>query len=134
MPSREDRELARLLLAKGTDDLDALKILADAHGAADSVIGFHAQQAVEKFAKAVLAVRGVEVPRTHDLRFLFELADANGLDIPADVGDARWLTPWAVEFRYGEPLTDPLDRTSARRTADQVARWADQIVAGPDEA
>src|SRR5437764_15164865 len=33
----------------------------------DDVVGFHARGVVEKAMKAVLAVRGLEIPRTHDL-------------------------------------------------------------------
>ena len=32
------------------------------------MIGFHAQQAVEKLLRAVLANRNVEYPRVHDIR------------------------------------------------------------------
>ena len=124
--SREALELASLFERKGLEELEAARILSGADTAADAVVGFHAQQAVEKFVKAALAARGVEVPRPHDLRFLFELAAANDVVVPADVSNARWLTPWAVEF---EELTDPLDRAAAIAAADRVAAWAAALVA-----
>ncbi|HJW86976.1 MAG TPA: HEPN domain-containing protein [Candidatus Brocadiaceae bacterium] len=34
---------------------------------------FHAQQAVEKVVKAVLLAQGVDFPKTHNLRVLFDL-------------------------------------------------------------
>ena len=36
----------------------------------DDVVGYHAQQAVEKAIKAVLVLCGIDFPRTHDLDFL----------------------------------------------------------------
>ena len=42
---------------------------------------FHAQQAVGKAVKAVLLAQGVEFPKTHNLRVLFDLL-AEQIDIP----------------------------------------------------
>jgi hypothetical protein len=42
--------------------------------------------------------------------------------------DARWLTPWSVEFRYGDELTDPLDRAAAIAAAELVGEWASEAV------
>jgi len=108
-----------------------MEILIASDRAADGVIGFHAQQAVEKFAKAVLVARDIEVPRTHDLRFLLELAGSEGLEMPETVETSRWLTPWSVEFRYGDDIEDPIDRSAARETVRAVERWAaDMLSAG----
>lgn len=93
----------------------------------DELVGFHAQQAVEKAAKAVLVLAGVEIPRTHDLERVLALAEHAGHELPDEVRDAGWLTPWAVEFRYDQ-ATDPLDRDSAVRTADAVLAWASGLL------
>jgi HEPN domain-containing protein len=70
--------------------------LVDNPAITDDAIGFHAQQAVEKALKAVLALVGVRFPRTHDLGFLLELADGAMVHVPDVVREARWLTPcWA---------------------------------------
>jgi HEPN domain-containing protein len=42
---------------------------------ADAILGFHAQPAVEKSLKAVLASRAIEFPYTHDLDGLLELCE-----------------------------------------------------------
>lgn len=123
-PSPESLELASLFARKAREDAHALRILSDAEGTSDAVVGFHAQQAVEKFVKAVLVAAGVDVPRAHDLRFLLDLADENEIDVPDNVRAARWLTPWAVEFRYGGDLTDPFDRGRAIADVEAVAEWA----------
>lgn len=38
----------------------------------DDVVGFHAQQTVEKAVKAVLVLHGIAFPRSHDLDFLLD--------------------------------------------------------------
>jgi HEPN domain-containing protein len=73
-------------------------------------VGFHGQQAVEKALKAVVAVHDRAYPWTHDLRHLMELLDDAASPRPAELSDARRLTPWAAEFRYGETIDDELDR------------------------
>jgi HEPN domain-containing protein len=62
-PSPENLDLARLYFRRAREDLAALRILIGHDEAANAVVGFHAQQAVEKFTKAVLASRDMEVPQ-----------------------------------------------------------------------
>jgi HEPN domain-containing protein len=81
LPSPEQREFAALLLRKAEGDVEVVRALVDTPSIADDAIGFHAQQAIEKAMKAVLALRGVQFPRTHDLGFLLELADRDGFRI-----------------------------------------------------
>jgi hypothetical protein len=69
LPSPETLELARRFLRKAYEDREAVEILSGSDRAADAVVGFHAQPAVEKFVKAVLTVRGIDAPPTRDLRF-----------------------------------------------------------------
>jgi len=52
--SRPELEEALLLLRKAQEDADAVKKLLPDTDIADSVVGFHAQQAAEKALKAVL--------------------------------------------------------------------------------
>ena len=129
MPSPENVELAERFFRKAREDRVAVEILGASELAADAVIGFHAQQAVEKFVKAALAARDIEVPRTHDLRFLLDLAASGGLVVPEAVRASPWLTPWSVEFRYGEDLGDPLDRHAASETVHAVERWTIDVLA-----
>ncbi|HWH10260.1 MAG TPA: HEPN domain-containing protein [Solirubrobacteraceae bacterium] len=51
------------------DDPAAAAALLDIAGVSDAIVAFHAQQAIEKSLKAVLASRGVDFPsRTTSLR------------------------------------------------------------------
>ena len=93
-PSPEQREYASLLIRKPEGDLKAVTALRDA-GLDDELVGFHAQQTVEKAAKAVLVLAGVELPRTHDIERLLTLAEQAGHWLSDEVRAAGWLTPWA---------------------------------------
>lgn len=132
MPKGDSGQHAHLLLKKGLADEAAVRVLVTAE-VDDSIIGFHAQQAVEKSLKAVLAARGAAYPWTHDIRHLMELLEASGAPLPDELSDARRLTPWAAEFRYGETIDDALDRRTALTIAEEVRRWAEtQIVESGD--
>ncbi len=61
---------------------------------------FDAQQAAEKALKAVLIVRGADVPRTHDIDSLLAALRRAGVAPPDPVNDAERLTSFAVQARY----------------------------------
>ena len=116
--------VAAMMLRAAAIDVAACRALAAAPGIADTVIGFHAQQACEKCLKAVLSAAGVEFSRTHDLVRLMDLADAGGVDFPAQ---ARWidvLNPYAVAARYGLVETGRLDQLRALATIAHLLEWA----------
>lgn len=50
--------------------------------ALESLIVFHAQQAIEKALKAVLVEHEVDFPKTHDLEQLVEIIEAAGIAWP----------------------------------------------------
>jgi hypothetical protein len=60
-------DLAQQLLRKTADDEEAARAMLPLESVADTIVSFHAQQAVEKSLKAVLAAREVEFPFTHDI-------------------------------------------------------------------
>ncbi len=127
-PSPEQREYAALLIAKASADQQAAHALARAQ-VADEVIGFHAQQAVEKAAKAVLVIAGVRIPHIHDLERLLALASETESPAPALVAESGWLTPWGVQFRY-DAVVDVLDQFAALAACDAAVRWAAETLAG----
>ena len=94
MSTPEHREVAGLLLQKAREDLSAARVLVAVEDQADAVIGFHVQQAIEKALKSILALRAIEIPRSHDLGYLSGLAGDLGEEMPAAVASADWLTPW----------------------------------------
>jgi len=96
LPTPEEIEVADLFLSKAASDLAAAGSLALDPDQADDVVGFHAQQAVEKALKAVVAARGLEIPRSHDVVLLIRLVGSGAEGLPGEVGQAGWLNPWAV--------------------------------------
>jgi HEPN domain len=81
-PTPEQREYAELLLEHATSDLGACRVLMAAQDMRDDVVGFHAQQAVEKSLKVVLVLADVDFPRSHDLRELVDIATDNEVAVP----------------------------------------------------
>lgn len=126
--SGEHKSVARLLLDSASQDLASCRLLAAAKGIGDAVVGFHAQQAVEKSLKAVLSAHMVEFRRTHDLVSLLDLLQDNQLPAPPEADWLDELNPYAVEARYGTISPEGLDRTRALRAAAQVIAWAETLV------
>lgn len=88
---------------------------------------FDAQQAAEKAVKAVLVLRGVNFPRTHDIADL--LAFVAQAEIPDDLWEADSLSEYATVARYpGRQPASEQDRQKAILLAEQVVRWAEGIV------
>lgn len=94
----DDRSLVRGWVRKADGDLASLIVLSE-KGLNDTAC-FHAQQAVEKYLKALLAFSEAPIPHTHNLEELHKLC----LKLfPAMVVEARLLSdlsPYAVQIRY----------------------------------
>jgi HEPN domain-containing protein len=122
----EPSEAATILARKAGEDATAVREFAANPEIADGIIGFHAQQAIEKWLKAAVANRGVEFEYTHDLRHLIALAGIDEDEAPFDVREAVDLTEYAVPLRYEDLLdAEPLDRDGTVALVDEVARWAE---------
>jgi HEPN domain-containing protein len=128
LPPRDGRDLARVLLKRATDDITLVRRVAEDVDIADAIIGFHAQQAVEKSIKAVLASHDIEYGKTHQLNYLVGRLTEEGLDLPSSVVEADELSPWAVEFRYETDPEPPLARLATLRLIEDIWRWANAII------
>ena len=126
MPTPEHLEVARLLLQKAEGDLIAARLLAADQRQADHVVGFHAQQTVEKSLKAVLASREVEIPLSHDLGYIVALC-SDSMAMPQDLLESHWLTPWAGGWRY-DTEASPIDRALALSVAESALRWSRMLI------
>jgi HEPN domain-containing protein len=107
-----DLEHARSLLRLAQRDLNAVIAMQESALVADEILGFHAQQAVEKALKAWLSVKGLVYPLTHQLPRLLALLEGAGADVEPFWPLVRF-TPFAVQARYeeGPPEADEvLDR------------------------
>ena len=124
MSSAEGDPAVPILLAKARNDALVLRKIAGDGDVADEIVGFHAQQTVEKALKAVLEARGLDYPYTHDLARLFILVEDSG-GAPGHRDDALALSPWAAEFRYGDVVAGSLDRDHAVAVAESILAWAE---------
>ena len=99
-PEQVRREIVEQWLAKADEDLGVAQHLLATNTSYFPTIGFHAQQAAEKFLKAFLVLCQVEFRKTHDLGELLDLVA--GIDTPlADsLQQTTALNPYSVAFRY----------------------------------
>lgn len=100
------------IFAMARKDFQALQAMEDATAFADEIVGFHAQQAIEKALKAWISALGGEYPRTHDLGRMLHALEA----LDADARHFRDLASYSsfgVQFRYetfGDLDEEPLNR------------------------
>jgi len=127
----ESPDLPGDLLALAREDLVSAEALDRDERVSDSPVGFHAQQAVEKALKAVLASRGLEFPFTHDLGLLMQLCEDAGFELPADLTEADRLTPYAAAIRYGMGNPEAVTAESALRWAALAIEWVDGEIRSP---
>jgi hypothetical protein len=50
-----------------------------------------------------------------------------GTTVPDELSRTEWLTPWAAELRYDEPIA--LDRAAALAAAESASGWAASLLA-----
>ncbi len=100
--------------------------LADARRTLDSpgpynTACFHAQQAIEKCLKAVIAFSGEQIPHVHDLEKLAHGARAVAPGLGVDPEELKKLTPYAVKPRYdAEFWPDREEAAEAVESAEKV--------------
>lgn len=121
-------DYAAALRSKARDDAYVVRSMCADHAAPDWVIGFHAQQAVEKAIKSVLANRLIEFPRTHNLTMLVELLRVHNVRLPADADELARLTPFGAALRYDDTAGEDepsINREWTMRAVSQVLAWAE---------
>ena len=85
------------------------------------VVGFHCQQCIEKYLKALLVLEKLDFPKTHDLLDLLAILTENEPLLDVLKPDLRILNPFSVQFRYpGESAT--LEESQKALTAMKHAR------------
>lgn len=125
---KEPRDHAQALLNKAANDLVAARATLSTGQALDTVC-FHAQQAVEKSLKAILALHEIEYPWWHDLGELFELVRPLASELIPFEDQMSRMTPYAVEARYDEEFEPSLDEASeAFEVAEEVYRLSSTII------
>jgi HEPN domain-containing protein len=113
-----DLEVARRITSEATGNLRIREI-----------VGFHCQQAAEKYLKALLTRRQIEFPKTHDIKTLLHLA---GVPVADSLSGAKWLTPFGAEIRYPGDTAEmlPGDEVRAIEIANKVKQSVLAILGG----
>ena len=123
-PEPDLSETSRILLRKAEEDAIAVREFTGNSEIADSIIGFHAQQAVEKWLKAVTAASGTRHSTIHDIDRLIEILEQSGVEVQLDRDRLAVLTQYAVPMRYDELLdSESLEREVLVALVDEVAEW-----------
>ncbi len=120
-----------VLLRKARADESPVEKLLPDPTSQDEIIGFHAQQAVEKLLKGVLAYYRVPYPRIHDLTELMDLLHEHKISLPENLEEIDRLTPFATVFRYAELAAEPphaFDRAWALDLVRRMRAWAEAAI------
>ncbi len=100
-------------------------------------IGFHAQQALENILKAWISAVGLEYINTHDLEELLGIIRSVPDELTTPAGaELRWLTEYAVKYRYAGAVIEMDDpQMLFRMIDDAVATIYERIkqLTGVDE-
>jgi HEPN domain-containing protein len=120
-PEEEIRRLVAQWIEKAALDFDTVVRLAGEERFRNITV-FHAQQAAEKYLKALLTRHQIEFPKTHVIRRLLILLHAVDPIMSQALDEANWLSPFGAEIRYPGDLPDtaPGDEVRAHRLAQKV--------------
>ena len=125
-PEQVIRDFVRQWLDKAEEDLKAAEILLEGGLEDFDSVGFHAQQAAEKFIKAVLVRHQIPFPKSHSIAFLLGLVAQANKRLAEELSGAESLTPYGVEFRYpGE--SEPVSREQGLRAIQLAQQAREQI-------
>lgn len=92
-------------ISKAEEDFSVVLQLLELESPAKGIIGFHCQQAAEKFLKAFLVYHEIDFPKTHNLEYLIELC--SHIDPGFSEINLLNLTDFGVEMRYPGDFIEP---------------------------
>lgn len=110
-------------LSLAQDDAYVCHTLLKDPDASSRIIGFHAQQAVEKAFKAILIEKNVVPVRTHDLTELAFIIEDNDIILPISLSKLAFLSPYAVTIRYGGEVDGALNSEDACALMDIILEF-----------
>lgn len=121
-PTKVKQELIQQWLDKAEQDLQAAIVLLSEDEPLLGIIGFHAQQAAEKFLKALLVHQQIEFPKHHNLGELLDLVAKFDHSLADALRGVTALNPYGVEIRYpGDlPEMNQADAQEAIKLAQKV--------------
>lgn len=120
-----DTDRAKEMLTLAIHDFEALKAMKDSPAVAPEILGFHAQQAIEKALKAWIALLGVDYPRTHNIITLLSVIEDQHCDVEG-LWDLVRYNSFAVQFRY-EVLTNSSPEPEVETMVARVAELMELV-------
>lgn len=131
-PDQVKRKLVEQWFNKAEEDYQLVEYLISSEGAYHAAICFHAQQAAEKYLKAVLVRDQTEFPKTHDIEQLLDLINTTQSSPASSLREATLLSIYGVEVRYpGDfPAVTPEDAKKAMKLAAMVREAVETLLKG----
>lgn len=126
-PEEVKKEIVRQWLAKAEQDMKAGEALLVAEAPLLYPACFHAQQAAEKYLKALLTWHQIEFPKTHAIEQLLDLVKDAEPETASSLRDAILLTPYGVDIRYPGDQPEP-DLEEAREAVELARKVRDAIL------
>ncbi len=126
-PEEVRKDLVRQWLEKAKVDINASEALLAADPPLLYPACFHAQQAAEKYLKALLTWHQIEFPKTHDIEQLLELVEPAIGEAISSINNSSELTLYGVDIRYPGDLPDP-DFAETRRALELARKVRDTVL------
>lgn len=126
-PEDVKRELVRQWLDKAGQDLSVAEHLLSEDTPYVDAVGFHAQQAAEKFLKAFLVRHQLEFPKTHDIDEILDLIAPVDNRLAESLRGTIVLTSYGVDIRYPGDFPE-MTMQDAREAVRLAAKVRDAIL------
>ena len=126
-PEEVKREIYGKWIRRADEDLAVAEQLLADEVPYFGAIGFHSQQAAEKYLKAFLVWRQVEFPKTHDLGQLLLLVATRDTPLSESLREIRVLTDYGVDTRYPADLPE-LTSNEALRAVELAKQTKDAVL------
>ena len=126
-PEEIKREIVRQWLAKAEQDITSAEALLSQDPPLLYPSCFHAQQAAEKYLKALPTWHQIEFPKTHAIEQLLDLVKDAESETASSVRGAVALTPYGVDIRYPGDQPEP-NRQEAREAVELARKVRDAIL------
>lgn len=127
-PEQVKWDFVQQWLAKASQDLSVAQLLLKDQFEGFEAVGFHAQQAVEKYLKAFLVRHQEEFPKTHNISVLRELVAKVDRELSNQLVPMELLTAYGVEYRY-PGVYDSISLQQGKEALDFAEQARDLILA-----
>ncbi|MBI5117099.1 HEPN domain-containing protein [Candidatus Poribacteria bacterium] len=121
------REFVQQWIDKAEQDFGLAEHMLEEHSPYLGAMGFHCQQAAEKYLKAFLIHHQVDFPKTHDIVEILDLVAQVAPALAQSLRELRALSPYGVNIRYPGDIPD-LTLPEAEQAVELAGRARDSIL------